>query len=298
VPPGPSRTPAWVQRLLTLVEPLLGDWRVIRARAVLDRFGKVGGGLLAAGIAFNALFAIIPLAIFASGVIGILVQDPATQEAITDFLAGLAPPLASFLDTAIGDLANASTSLTIIGLVGAAWGATRLYASVELGIEAIFIGIKARSLVAKTFRRALFILIIAGLLAAAIVASTAGSIILGRTSATGLLAVVQAVALFVLPYIISVLAILIVYQVVPPVRPPRSALWPPAIGAGVLMVAITQVFTLIAPRLVSANPFWGTLGTVFVSLAWLNLISMILLIGAAWVRVRMLSDEEILAALS
>ena len=45
-----------------------------------------------------------------------------------------------------------------------------------------------------------------------------------------------------------------------------------------------------------ANPFYGTLGTVFVALAWLNLISMILLIGAAWVRVRMLSDEEIAAS--
>ena len=287
-----------MQRLLTIVEPLLGDRRVIRARAVLERFGNVGGGLLAAGIAFNALFAIIPLAIFVSGVIGIVVQDPAVEETITDFLTGLAPPLASFLDTAIGDLANASTSLTIIGLVGAAWGTTRLYASVELGIEAIFIGIKARSLVAKTFRRAMFILVIAGLIAAAIVAATAGSIILNRSTATGVLAIVQSVVLFVLPYAISVLAIFIVYLIVPPVRPPRSALWPPAIGAGVLMVAITQVFTLIAPRLVSANPFYGTLGTVFVSLAWLNLISMVLLIGAAWVRVRMLSDEEVLATLS
>ena len=287
-----------MQRLLTLVEPLLGDRRVIRARAVLDRFGKVGGGLLAAGIAFNALFAIIPLAIFASGVIGILVKDPATQEAITDFLTGLAAPLASFLDTALGDLANASTSLTIIGLIGAAWGATRLYSSVELGIEAIFIGIKPRSLVSKTFRRALFILVIAGLIAAAVIAATVGSIFLERSTATGLLAVLQSAILFVLPYALSVLAILVVYMVVPPVRPPRSALWPPAIGAGLLMVAITQIFALIAPRLVGANPFYGTLGTVFVSLAWLNLVSMVLLIGAAWVRVRMLSDEEILATLT
>jgi hypothetical protein len=30
-------------------------------------------------------------------------------------------------------------------------------------------------------------------------------------------------------------------------------------------VAITQVFTIVAPRLVVANPFYGTLGTVFVA---------------------------------
>jgi membrane protein len=269
----------------------------MRARLVLDRFDVTGGGLLAAGIAFNALFAIIPLAIFASGVIGILVKDPASQEAITDFLAGLAPPLASFLDTAIGDLANASTSLTIIGLVGAAWGATRLYASVELGIQAMFTGVKARSLVAKTLRRAVFIAVIAGLIAATIVAATVGSIVLDKATTTGVLAVVQSVVLFALPYALAVLAIFVVYLVVPPVRPPRSALWLPSIGVGVLIVAITQVFTIVAPRLVVANPFYGTLGTVFVALAWLNLVSMILLIGAAWVRVRMLSDEEIAASM-
>jgi membrane protein len=296
VPPGPSRLPAWLQRLEPIATQLMGDRRVVRAQAVLVRFGEPGGGLLAAGIAFNALFALIPLAIFASGVIGLLVQDPASQEAIAEFLAGLAPPLASFLDTAIGDLANASTSLTIIGLVGAAWGTTRLYASVELGIEAMFIGVKARSIVSKTLRRALFILVIAGLIAAAVVAATVGSIVLDRTSATGPLALVQSVVLFALPYILGVLAVLVVYQVVPPVRPGRSALVP-AVGAGVLMVGITQAFTLIAPRLVSANPFYGTLGTVFVALAWLNLISMILLVGAAWVRVRMLTDEEIAATL-
>lgn len=286
-----------MQRLLSMVQPLFGNRRVIRARLVLDRFDVTGGGLLAAGIAFNALFAIIPLAIFASGVIGILVKDPTSQEAITRFLTGLAPPLASFLDTAIGDLANASTSLTIIGLIGAAWGTTRLYASVELGIQAMFTGVKARSLVAKTLRRAVFIVVIAGLIAASIVAATVGSVVLDRTTTTGVAAVVQSVALFALPYALAVLAVLVVYRVVPPVRPPRSALLLPAIGVGVLSVAITQVFTIVAPRLVVANPFYGTLGTVFVALAWLNLISMILLIGAAWVRVRMLSDEEIAASM-
>ena len=87
-------------------------------------------------------------------------------------------------------------------------------------------------------------------------------------------------------------------MVVPPVRPPRPALLLPSIVAGVLIVAISQIFGLIAPRLIGTNVFYGTLGTVFVTLAWLNLLSMILLLGAGWVRVRMLTDEEVLASLS
>jgi membrane protein len=286
-----------MQQLEPIALRLLGDRRVIRARAVMERFGRHGGGLLAAGIAFNTLFALIPLAIFASGVIGIVVSDPAAQASITQFLTSLAPPLADFLDEAIGDLATASASLTIIGLVGAAWGATRLYSSVELGIQAMFTDVKARSIVAKTVRRAAFILVIAALIIAAILAATLGSIVADSASSSGVLAFVQGLALFVLPYALGVLTILVVYRVVPPVRPPLAAAVPPAVAAGVSIVAITQLFAVVAPRLVGTNPFYGTLGTVFVALAWLNLIASILLVGAAWVRVRMLSDEEIAATL-
>jgi membrane protein len=290
--------PAWLKRLEPIALQLLGDRRVVRVRAVLDRYGHNGGGLLAAGIAFNTLFALIPLAIFASGVIGLIVRDPAAQEQIAKFLADLAPPLAAFLDQTVGNLAAASASLTIIGLVGAAWGATRLYASIELGVQAMFSGVKARDIVAKTLRRAAFILVIAALIAAAIVASTVSSVVNDATSrASGILMVVESVVLFVVPYALAVLAIGAIYRFVPPIRPPLFAVSPPAIAAGIVIVALTQVFALIAPRLIGANALYGTLGTVFVALGWLNLISSVLLVGAAWVRVRMLSDEEVAASL-
>ncbi|MFL5769543.1 MAG: YihY/virulence factor BrkB family protein [Chloroflexota bacterium] len=290
--------PAWLKRLEPIALQLLGDRRVVRLRAVLDLFGRYGGGLLAAGIAFNTLFALIPLAIFVSGLVGILVSDPAARAGITEFLTGLAPPLAALLDEAVGDLAVASTSLTIIGLIGAAWGATRLYASIELGVQAMFSGVKARNLFAKTVRRAVFIIVIVAIIGASILLAFAGSVVGGPGgSETGLLGLVVAIALVALPYILGILGIGAIYRFVPPVRPPFSALTPPAIGAGLAIVGVTQIFTLVAPRLVGANVFYGTLGTVFVALAWLNLMAMILLVGAAWVRVRMLTDEEVAATL-
>ena len=291
--------PTWLRRLEAITLPLLGDRRVIQIRAIIDRFDRSGGGLLAAGIAFNILFALIPVAIFASGLIGFLVKDPAAQEAITDFLTGLSPPLAAFLDQAIGDLAGASASLTIIGLIFAAWGGTRVYASVELGVQAMFTGVKARGLIAKTIRRGVFILVLAAIVIAAILVSIAGSVAFSRLgSPSGVVGFALSVVVLVLPYALAILALYIVYLVVPPVRPPRSALLLPSIVAGVMIVAISQIFALIAPRLIGTNVFYGTLGTVFVTLALLNLLSMILLLGAGWVRVRMLTDEEVLASLS
>ena len=289
--------PAWLKRLEPIALQLLGDRRVVRVRAVFDRYGRNGGGLLAAGIAFNTLFAVIPLAIFASGIIGLIVRDPAAQQQIADFLAGLAPPLAAFLDQTVGNLAAASASLTIIGLIGAAWGATRLYASIELGVQAMFRGVKARDIVAKTLRRAAFILVIAALVAAAILVSTLGTIVGNTSPTTGLLAIVESVTLFALPYALAIVAIAVIYEFVPPVRPPLGAVAPPSAAAGLVIVAVTQLVALIAPRLIGANAVYGTLGTVFVALGWLNLISSVLLIGAAWVRVRMLSDDEVAASL-
>ena len=295
MPPGPRTVPAWVQRLQPIALALLGDRRVLRVRAVLDRYGHVGGGLLAAGIAFNTLFALIPLALFASGIIGLVVRDPATQAAVIDFVAGLAPPLEPLIEQALTGLAGASASLTIIGLIGAAWGATRLYASIELGIQAMFAGVKARSIVAKTIRRVAFIAVLAALIAAAIAVSTIGTVFGDRLTSMGLLSVIASVVIAILPYAIAAIAVGAIYRVVPPIRPPTGAVWLPALLTGIAIVLITQVFAIVAPLLIGANVLYGTLGTLFAALAWLNLISTVLLIGAAWVRVRMLSDDEVAA---
>ena len=295
MPPGPSTLPAWVQRLQPVALALLGDRRVLRVRSVLTRFGYVGGGLLAAGIAFNTLFALIPLALFASGLIGLIVRDPATQQAVIEFLAGLAPPLAPFIESAVGGLAGASASVTIIGLIGAAWGATRLYASIELGIQAMFAGVKARSMVAKTLRRIAFVAVLAALIGVAIAVTTIGSIFGGRLASMGVLSFVVSVIVIALPYAIAATAIGAIYKVVPPVRPPTSAVWLPALLTGIAIVLITQVFAIVAPLMIGANVLYGTLGTLFVALAWLNLLATVLLLGAAWVRVRMLSDDEVAA---
>ena len=251
VPPGPSRTPAWMQRLHDDRAAVCSGTGGSRAPGPCwTGSATSGGGLLAAGIAFNALFALIPLAIFASGVIGIFVQ--------TRQLAGGHRRLPHRSGPAARELPRhgarrpgerVAPSLTIIGLIGAVWGDD---AALRVGRA------RDRGDVHRASRRA------ASWPRPSDGPSSSWSSPASsrRPSccdrgldrprqdrpATGLLAARPVVVLFVLPYALSILAILVVYLVVPPVRPPLSALWPPAIGAGVLIVAITQVFTLIAPR--------------------------------------------------
>ena len=60
----------------------------------------------------------------------------------------------------------------------------------------------------------------------------------------------------------------------------------PAIVAGLGIFLLSQVFLFVAPRLVGVAALAGPLATAFIALAWLSFTFQVLLLGAAWVRVR------------
>jgi uncharacterized BrkB/YihY/UPF0761 family membrane protein len=95
-----------------------------------------------------------------------------------------------------------------------------------------------------------------------------------------------------LPVLLATLALVVIYRVLPPVRPSRAAVLRPALVIGIGLVVLTRVFALLAPRALGANFVYGTLGAIFVALAWLGIAFSMILIGAAWVRERMLAAEE------
>jgi uncharacterized BrkB/YihY/UPF0761 family membrane protein len=78
----------------------------------------------------------------------------------------------------------------------------------------------------------------------------------------------------------------LIYRTVPPRSPDWSAVWLPAVVAGVAIVVLSQVFATLVPLLVGAAAIVGSLATAFVALAWLSFSFQALLYGAAWVRIR------------
>lgn len=288
----PERRPAWADRALGVAGRVLSRPTVARMRAVLDRFSLAEGGLLAAGIAFNAMFALLPLAILASGVIGFLLGDPESRIPVLAFLVDWAPPLAGVLDEVISGLADASPSLSIVGIVGAAWGTTRLFASLESGIGAMFTGVPRRGLVARAALRLASILVTGLVVAAALVIGPALSFAAESIGQVGPLAAIGlGLALLVLPYILAVLALIAVYRVMPPSQATWSSIVRPAAIVGLTVVVLTRIFAIAAPRLLGANFVYGTLGAIFVALAWLQLVFSVILLGAAWV-----GEREVAAA--
>ena len=283
--PGSRR--AWLERLLRAGEALAGRPRVARVRAVLDRYAVADGGLLAAGIAYNAVFAIIPVGIFVSGILGFLLSDPTNQVPVLVALANWAPPLAGVLDEIVIGLTSASPSLSVIGLIGAAWGTSRLFASLESAIGDMFAGVPRRGMLVRTARRVGSVVVLGAIVAVTLFAAPGLAFVaelVGPVSPA--VAVVLSAALLSVPLGLTFAALVAVYLVIPPIRPPwRGVVVPAAVGA-IAIVILPRLFAIAAPRLLGANFVYGTLGALFVGLAWLQLVFMVILLGAAWVRER------------
>jgi membrane protein len=257
----------------------------------MDRFAAVDGALLAAGIAYNAVLALIPIGLLASGLAGLLLTDPASRVDLIRSIAAYVPPLAGVVDEIVAGLARASPSLSILGLVLAAWGTSRLFASLESAVARLDEGAPRRSLARRTAWRLGSIAVISGGFVAALVVAPALAIaveIVGDGS--GLRAVLD-LLLALLPPLVGAVALAAVYLLVPSVRPSWRALLVPAATGAIVLVIATRVFVFVAPRIFGANLVYGTLGAILVGLTWLQLVFTIVLIGAAWVRERSTATE-------
>jgi uncharacterized BrkB/YihY/UPF0761 family membrane protein len=93
-------------------------------------------------------------------------------------------------------------------------------------------------------------------------------------------------SLGLLPVVATILAVILVFKVVPMPSPRWGAVLIPGVTVGLALTVLARVFAFLAPRLIGAAALLGTLATVFAALAWLALSFQALLLGAAWVRDR------------
>ena len=273
----------WASRLAAV----LGWGPVAALRAVLDRYGAAGGGLLAGGLAYSALFAIVPLAALMAGIVGVVVDDAVRRAAVVAAIADVLPPLRDIVRLILEEAANAAGAISVLGGLALVWGASRFVVAFEDAMARIFGGERRRGFVVRNLAALGAVLgligvatlgaVLAGLSSFLDAAEAQGGPVVGFAIATGLAIVPSAGA---------IISIALVYRLVPVLAPGWRAIVPPAIVVGVVLTVLTRVFVFIAPRLVGAAATIGAIATAFAALAWLSLSFQAILLGAAWVRQR------------
>jgi membrane protein len=255
---------------------------------VLDIAGKSGAGLFAAALAYGTMFALIPVVLLMAGVLGWFVSDPVQRQELLNQLIGLFPPLADFFSASLNGLVDARGALSVIGLVGLVWGASAFYGSLDEVMRRIFLGGGVRG---ELDRRLRGIITVVGLLALMIGTVLLSGVlafvndVVGNLAIWGILFPLIAMAVFVV-------AVLLIYLLVPTAPPSTRAAFPPALVAGMAIALLTNLFGVLAPLLVGGLTGLGVIATAFALLIWLNFSYQILLYGASWARLRRDRERE------
>lgn len=273
-----------VARIAGVVEPLvaraLGVPRIAMAHAVYLRFAAASGPVLARGLAFVALFALVPAVLVILSIVGIFVADPAVRAEIVTILAAQVPPLAPVLDEALASFSGLAPATGIVGVLLLVWSASSLVRALDGAFRVVFEDsgegrtpvrdvVALLAVAAGTFAAALILVLVTlpGPLGEAVgvpgpLVRVAGSFV----GVTGLVA--------------------LSYRFVPRPRPAWGVLWLPALATGLVVSGLSELFGILGPLLFGSAQIYGAFGALFLGLVWLGNVTQVLLLGAAWVAER------------
>ena len=294
---GEAGTGRWRQVAARVVARIGGIPAARTLGAVLAVFDRAGGGLVTGGLAYAALFALLPGLLLAIAVVGLLVSDPATRDQLTYDISIALPPLDGISRQAVDQVASGALPSGIVAVLGLIWGSSRFYSVLDRAFAHIFIDAPRRGEIERTIRGLVLTVLVVGLPMAVLLIGTVSTWILDTAdTAPGSLALGSAARTalrFGSPVVVALLfiaATALTYRFVPARRVTWAAFGRPAIVSGLALAVFTQAFAIVAPRLVGSAALFGTVAAVFALLVWLSVGFNVLLLGAAWTRVREVGD--------
>lgn len=252
--------------------------------SVMDAYNGAGGGLLASGLAFSALFAVVPGLLLLASVLVILVDDAATRTAVIDWVIERVPPLERVATEVVNNLANGARVGSVIGFIGFVWGASGFYLAIDGAINRFFPAQRGRDPIMGRVRGVIAVALVVAAVLTAFATSAVISVAVKvlNITADGLLPIVSPLVAVGAAWLVCLACYLLV-----PVRPPqwRAAL-PPAIIAGTAIGLLTSLFGALSQFLVGGFTGLGVIASVFIALVWLNWLFQAVLLGAAYARAR------------
>lgn len=281
---GERRSP-W-QRALAAGRRLAERFRESRLGGAFRRFADARGDILAGGIAYAALISLAAAVVVGSTVLALVVgNDPGLRDALLGFLGRAVPGLAGTEDSLIDESSLSVSPVTgvvsVIALLIGLNTASRYVAALR-GASQAMLGTKSRSaLVGKAHDFAALGALgsLALVSASAQVAAATVLAWLGTPDQHHL--VLVSIAAVAISLAADLVFVIVVYRVLGRARHPWRRMLvvgvAVALGIGVLRVASA----LLLGAAVS-NPVLAPFAAVVTVLVWVDIISRLVLLGAAW----------------
>jgi uncharacterized BrkB/YihY/UPF0761 family membrane protein len=246
-------------------------------------YRDIGGGLLVGGLAYGALFALIPSLVLVVAAISWLVDDPAVRADAIRLVGDALPAFKDVASPALDGARQVATASSIVAIATFAWAASGLYVSLTRAMERFFPGERVGTVLARLGGVVVVVLmvvgVLAGVLVAGVVSVVAQALGIDESRLLGLVGGVSALA-------VATAIVFAVYRIIPAAPPSARAASLPALLVGTAIGLMTLLYSVISPWLVSGYQAFGVMASVFVALIWLRVVFLAMIYGAAMAKHR------------
>jgi membrane protein len=257
--------------------------------ASVQRFVAAGCQQHAAGIAYRVLFSFAPLAIVLLSIFGLVLQDDSVRaDVITRIVDALPVDAGGGADVqrAIENIATPASAAGFVSLLAFLWAATAMMGAIRQGLEAAMGVERGHPAVrgklvdlALIAGAAVLVLLSVGF---GLVAEAAGRFVRELAPNLGEEGdLVQTGLATGLPFLLSVVTVLLLYRFVPSARLRFSAALAGAVVTGILLAAISFASGLVYARTTRLSVIYGSLTSILVFLYSVYLYANALLLGAS-----------------
>lgn len=286
-------------RLLEAADRWASRWRTTRVgRRALAGFALHDGPSVASSMAYFAILSLFQVIVLGVIVFSLLMGEGEARRVVIGRLESALPLEAGTVTSVVESIIESRGGVTIVSVPLLAWGAIGFFGALSTGVGRAF---------ATSTRRpfwqdkliALFLLGGSGLLtliavsiglAESIAARLADRIPGGGRGGELLVDLVG----FALPIVLVLIALLVIYRVVPNRPVTLRQVLPGAIIATLLFTALRASFTWYATDVARYESFFGPISTVISLLVFLHFASMVVLLGAEIARANVLEDDELM----
>ena len=240
--------------------------------------------LLAAGVAFFGMLALVPALIALLSIYGLVADPDRIDEQIVDALSAAPAEVRDLVSQQVRDIGDASSGAVLAvvgGLLLALWSASSGMKNLIEAINAAYDEEETRGFVKL---RSLSLGFTLGAIVFLVVAFAAIALLPALLAESGLGTagrIVVSVARFVVLFVGMLFALAVLYRYGPDRREPKWS-WasPGAVLAAVGWLLGSLLFSVYAANFGKYNETYGTLGAVVVVLLWLLLTALVVILGA------------------
>jgi membrane protein len=260
---------AFKQAQKTLVGKFVAAWGELRA----------GEGAIL--VAWQLLFSLFPMVIGMLSIVGLVLQDPERQAAIAKSITEQFPEQASELVAIVGETRDLGTILGIVSVVGLLWAGSNLFGTMATVFDR-FYGVPDRGFVEQRLISFLMMAVYAVLATVSVASSSLTGILVGLSEEVLPFEVPNVAFLigWAISLISAILMFLVLYRVVPNAKIRIWHVGKGSVLAGLLFVALTQIFPLYLHYLGAGFATYKALGVFLLLMTWFYFLGMILCVGA------------------